>query len=109
MSSQHRSRYGTVVGLTLYAAIVIIMIALFALYQFPQSSADNPSTAGAGYDHRHGTILLRSAGGDCQQMNFNNSTGAVREGALVPCSDSMPGVNSTEGRMNAIRDAFSKK
>jgi hypothetical protein len=99
-----------VVGLTLYAAILIIMIALFALYQFPQSSiTDNPSTAGAGYDDRHGTILLRSTGGDCRQMNFNNRTGAVQAGALVPCTDSMPGVNSTEGRMNAIRDAFSKK
>ena len=41
-------------------------------------------------------------------MNFNNRTGAVQAGALVPCTDSMPGVNSTEGRMNAIRDAFSK-
>jgi hypothetical protein len=111
---QRRRKYETVAGLAVYAVFLVAAIAWLALYQFPQSSTGEvrgPVTGGAGEVGRYGaTILMRGgAGGGCRQMKFDNGTGAIQEGAVVPCTDGTPGTNSTEGRMNAIRGAFSKK
>jgi hypothetical protein len=113
MPTQRRRKYRTIAGLAVYAAFLIAVVGWFVLYQFPRLStvqARNPATDAADpEDHRGGTILLRSADGGCRQMKFDNSTGALQEGAVLLCTDGTRGTNSTEGRMSAIRDAFSKK
>jgi hypothetical protein len=42
-------------------------------------------------------------------MKFDNATGSLKQDIDTACNGKAPATNSTEGRMNAIRDAFSKK
>jgi hypothetical protein len=48
--------------------------------------------------------------GRCRHLEFDNVTGSLREGATGGCADEGPGTgNSTQGRVSAIRDSFSKR
>jgi len=42
-------------------------------------------------------------------MTFDNNTGAFYNNGIIKCRDDAPSANSTEGRMNAIKNAFTKK
>jgi hypothetical protein len=92
-------------------------VAWFAFYQFPyywnyrtdwpqRSAADKTSET----NHHAGDILI-PLGVDraCRHITFDNITGGFQEGGVAKCVDDAPGTNSTQGRMNAIRDAFSRK
>jgi hypothetical protein len=88
-------------------------IAWFAFYQFPRSSINDPrrsATDATGQDRYAGAISIPlGAGRGCRQVTFDNNTGGFQEGGVAACRDDVPGTNSTEGRMNAIRSAFSRK
>jgi hypothetical protein len=91
------------------------MIAAVAFGFFPLASIEalrqSPPDA-AGQDGRYSGVIVIPSGtaGLCRHLQFDNNTGALRESAPGDCRDELsPGINSTEGRMNAIRDAFSRK
>jgi len=108
---QRRQKYRTAAGLAAYAGFLIAAVAWLLLYQFPEPSTIEARNSALSEAHPRGdlsgTTLLRKVEGGCRQVLFE-STGEIQKGAIVPCNDSL-GANSTEGRMNAIRDAFSKK
>ena len=113
MRSQHRRKYSKIAGLVAYVAFLVATVAWFAFYEFPHApSVDarrSPADAAERADRYAGAIVLPGgAGGGCRQMRFDNNTGSLVEGAAAPCRDSAPTANSTEGRMSAIRGAFSR-
>jgi len=109
-----RLSHRTLVGLSIYAAFLIATVVWFAFYQFPGSSiasSRGPASDAGGRDARYtGTLLIpREAGGGCRQMTFNNNSGAVAQVGVVACPGDSDGATTSGDRMNAIRDAFSKK
>ena len=114
MRSQHPLKQSTRTGLFVYAAFLMGTIAWFAFYQFPRSFIDGPSRspadATARVDRYTGEIMIPlDSGKGCRQVKFDNNTGNFQDGGVAACRDDTPGTNSTEGRMNAIRNAFSRK
>ena len=110
MPPPHRRTRGTKVLFAVYTALLTALVVTIAVYRFPQHSP-NPETNAAERDAIYtGTILIpRAVGGDCRQFKFDNNTGVIQEGFVVECNSSSPDeTNSTQGRMNAIRDAFKK-
>jgi hypothetical protein len=109
-----RLSHHTLVGLSIYAAFLIAIVAWFAFFQFP-GSAIAPSRGAAsdsgGQAARYtGTLVIpRAAGGGCRQMTFNNNSGAIAEVGVVACPGDSDAATSPVDRMGAIRDAFSKK
>jgi hypothetical protein len=90
------------------------MVAWFAFYQFPRSSIEvsrKPAPDAAGRDTRYtGTLLIpREVGGGCRRMRFDSNSGTIAEVGVVACPDGSPGSNATGDRMDAIRNAFSRK
>ena len=55
-----------------------------------------------------GTVVIPS-GARCRHLEFDNITGALREGTPSPCREEASDVNSTQGRIDAIRSAFVKR
>src|SRR5258708_9310404 len=112
--SQHRRKRSTIAGLFVYATFLVATIAWFIFYQFPRSAVDGPRRSAPDatdpVDRNAGAIMIPlGAGAGCRQLKFDNSTGSLQEGGIAPCRDDAPGTNSTEGRMNAIRNAFTRK
>jgi hypothetical protein len=105
----HRRTRGTKVLFAVYAALLTALVVTVAVYRFPQYSPNSETDASDREKIYTGTILIpRAVGGDCRQFKFDNNTGAIHEGSVVACSSSPDETNSTQGRMNAIRDAFKK-
>ena len=114
MQPLRRLSHRTRVGLSIYAAFLIALVAWFAFYQFPQSSTElarSPASDAGGHDARYtGTLLIpREVGGGCRHMTFDNNSGAVAEVGVVACPDGSSGTTSSGDRMDAIRNAFSKR
>jgi hypothetical protein len=112
--TQRQRRHGTLLALTVYSASAIAAAAWFSLYQFRQPSIESvptePSVMPRDRDERYsGTVVLQREGGGCRELKFDNITGMLQESAVASCDHLTPGANSTEGRMSAIRDAFSRK
>jgi len=58
--------------------------------------------------HYTGSIIIPEAGTKiCRHLLFDNVTGQIREVDPRDCPDAIPGANSTEGRIGAIRRSFS--
>lgn len=114
MVPSQRGRNDVIVrGLVAYAVAIGAAAAWFAFYQFPKSSieeAQKPSGR-SDPDSKYAGVILIPGGTDgrCRKVNFDNVTGTLREEGNAACSSPTSGANSTEGRMNAIRDAFSKR
>jgi hypothetical protein len=114
MQRQGTRKRSTAFGLAIYATFLIAAIAWLALYQFPQSSvvelAKAPTKEADREGHFTGTIVMPGGGdGGCRQMTFDNGTGGLQEQAPQGCRSRPSNANSTEGRMNIIRESFSKK
>ena len=111
---EYRHKRSTVAGLLVYATFIVAAIAWFAFYQFPSYLFDQPQRPATdkivAADHRAGKILI-PLGIDraCRQVTFDNITGSFHETGVSTCEDETPGTNSTQGRMHAIKGAFSKK
>ena len=104
-----RHKHDTGSGLAAYAALLFAAIAGLVLLKMPRSAIDGPSrpaTEVAARDgHSDGIIVIpREVGGGCRQMKFDTGTGAVREGATVPCPYEVAG-----DRGIAIQNTFSKR
>ena len=96
----------TICSVSLAAAIVIIIseqLSLAAIEDTHQAETD-----AAQRDVRHvGTIAISEGSRRCRYIAFDNVTGRFRENGSSTCRDEMPVGNSTHGRMDAIRGAFS--
>jgi hypothetical protein len=111
MQSKSARKYKIITGFALYTAVLIAGIIWLTAYQFA-SQPEEHAPAGAvanGEDRHYGRITMGISSEGCRQLRFNNNTGELQETDSQPCSAAAPGVNSTEGRLNAIRGAFSKK
>jgi hypothetical protein len=109
MKPRRGGRRGNVGGLALYAAFLAAAVLWFAYY-FPQSSTDgrDGQNAAVAQESPHVGKISLPGGGGCRQLRFDNRDGAVEESDVSRCTN-VQGTNSSEGRMNAIRDAFSRK
>jgi hypothetical protein len=112
--SRFSRKAGKIGGWAMSATVLSAIAAGFFLYQFSKSPSDEvhiaaPAETDRG-GHPTGSIVMRGgADGACRQFKFDNTTGDLRRGVDVACNDKAPATNSTEGRMNAVRDAFSRK
>ena len=114
MQSQGRRKRNIGAGLSVYAAFLMATLAWFVFYHFPRTSVDGarPSAADATdpVNHYAGSVLIPiGAGRRCRHMTFDNNTGGFQDNGISTCRDDVPGSNSTEGRMSAIRNAFTGK
>jgi len=113
VQSQYHHRRSTVTGLSVYVAVLVATLAWFLFYQFPSTTVDGPRRSAANADladqYAGSIIIPLGATSMCRQMTFDNNTGAFYNNGVVKCRDDAPSANSTEGRMNAIKNAFTKK
>ena len=97
--------------LAVYTALLVALVAAIASYQFPPFGEPVATETSPKDDRNVGTVVMpRIAGGDCRQMKFDNVTGGFQDSGVVACRGGGPptiNTNSTEGRMNSIRGAFS--
>jgi len=112
-ASRRLSRLG-VFGLLGCTTILVAMMAFVILDVFPNSTEraqESPVQTDTRASGHTGVITIRTgSGGQCRHLQFDNSTGAFWEGGSGECRPQVgSGTNSTEGRMNSIRDAFTKK
>jgi hypothetical protein len=56
---------------------------------------------------RRATTVPEAGTKICRHLLFDNVTGQIREVDPRDCPDAIPGANSTEGRIGAIRRSFS--
>jgi hypothetical protein len=97
--------------------IAILLISMYAAIKrelfivAPIGNAERPLVDSATQARRYGAIKIPDRLTDgCRYIEFDNKTGNLREFGIGECAESTsPGPNSTEGRMNAIRGAFSDK
>jgi hypothetical protein len=115
MGVSRRHNWAGISGLVVFAALLSFMIAALAFGFIPLAAIEAlrqapPDTVDQ--DGRYSGVIVIPSGivGQCRHIEFNNNTGAFRETGSGECRDEpTQAPNSTEGRMNAIRDAFSKK
>jgi hypothetical protein len=110
MRYSRRRNNVAIAALMLCLAFAAGMI-VFALRQMPdigteqaREAADNAAPAEQRYA---GTIVIPGRGA-CRRMEFDNATGELRPAAPGSCDDGGPVMNSTQGRIDAIRGAFQK-
>jgi hypothetical protein len=107
-------------GLIGVVALLSVMLLALIFNLAPSSLFSPPSAAPTGQtgssqaapENRHsGTIVMGSTSdGKCRLVQFDNDTGSMKQLAPGECpNEPVLGVNSTQGRMNAVRDAFQKR
>jgi hypothetical protein len=114
VQSKYSRKTDKIGGFVLSAVFISAIAGGLFLYQSSRSANEEaPRVASGDADaggRTTGSILMRGgADGACRQMKFDNATGRLKQDIDTACDNKAPGTNSTEGRMNAIRDAFSKK
>jgi hypothetical protein len=102
-----------IAGLVVYTACLVAAMTLFITKQLSEADAEQAGRAGtdaATQAQRYaGTVVIPdAASGRCRHLQFDNNTGSLRERNQSRCVDEVPAENSTQGRINAIRDAFAK-
>ena len=114
MRSRDRHMRNTIAALSIYAALLVATLAWLAFFRFSESSVDGPrhslADATDNTDRYPASIIIPlGAGRRCRHVTFDNNTGAFQDNGVSACQDDAPGTNSTEGRMHAIRNAFTRK
>jgi hypothetical protein len=109
--SRRRNNFA-IASLAVYAGALVAAVLFFTSNQFfPVERMKARETVAAGTEGQHytGTVVIPGkVAGQCQRLEFDNVTGALREGTSGACSAD-PGVgNSTTGRMSAIRESFNR-
>jgi hypothetical protein len=108
--SRRRNR-AAIVGLALYGAALVAIPTFLAVNEIARIATENARKAAddeAARARRYTGTLIIPDGARCRNLEFDNITGALREGAPSPCRGGTSDVNSTQGRINAIRSAFLK-
>jgi hypothetical protein len=104
-----------IAGLVVYAGVLVAGVTWFITDQISRSEiaqARRAADAAAAAQLRYtGTVTIPGeVPGQCRHLEFDNITGALREGYRTPCAEEgNPAGNSTLGRLGAIRDAFSRR
>src|ERR1700674_1549863 len=101
MGVSRRSNWVGISGLIVFAALLSLMIAAVAFGFVPLASIEAlrqspPDTAGQ--DGRYSGVIVTPSGiaRQCRHLQFDNNTGALREGARGDCRDELsPKINST--------------
>ncbi len=112
MQSEGRRKRRALLGLAAYAAFALAALAWFTFFSFPGTQVDAPHSADSTgpVDHYAGSVLIPVGSGNrCRQLAFDNNSGNLQEVGVSSCQQSVPGTNSTEGRMKAIRNSFAGK
>jgi hypothetical protein len=110
--SRHHNK-AAIAGLVVYAGCLVAAVALFIENRISAALLEQARKAEADAgppESRYAGIIMIPTGvsGRCRRMEFDNITGALREGGASPCREEQPAGNSTQGRIGAIRDAFTK-
>jgi hypothetical protein len=100
-----------------FAVLLLTVAALSAVGLMRRVSTVPAATPPAGIGeaaddapHYSGSIVIPAPGTTtCRHLLFDNVTGQIREVDSRECVDLAPNVNSTEGRIGAIRRSFSRK
>jgi hypothetical protein len=107
--SRRRNNFA-IAALIVYAGALVAAMTLFAFHQFFRTEIEEARQAAAAAvatERRSGIVMIPGKlAGRCRRLEFDNITGALREGATGPCRDSATAGNSTQGRMSAIRESF---
>jgi len=104
--SRNHSRIA-IAGLVIYAACLLAAMVLFVLNQMRQAEITQARQDADAPNAYAGTVIIPdAASGRCRHLEFDNNTGVLRESSASACRDETPAQNSTQGRINAIRDAF---
>jgi hypothetical protein len=104
-------------GPAVFAVLLLAVAALSAVGLMRRVStvpaAKPPADIGEAADdapHYTGSIVIPAPGTTtCRHLLFDNVTGQIREVDSRECVELAPNVNSTEGRIGAIRRSFSRK
>jgi hypothetical protein len=110
--SRRRNNFA-IASLAVYAGALVAAVLFFSSNQFfpveRMKTRETVAAAGTEGQHYTGTVVIPAkVAGQCQRLEFDNVTGALREGTSGACSAD-PGVgNSTTGRMSAIRESFNR-
>lgn len=112
-----RSSRDALRGPVVFAVVLLTVAALSVVGLMRRVStvpaAKPPIDVSEGADnspHYTGSIVIPTPGTSiCRHLLFDNVTGQIREVDARECVDLAPNVNSTEGRIGAIRRSFSRK
>jgi hypothetical protein len=98
-----------------YFALFLLAVALLTVAETVRHAAvapaGKPAAAGDPADEPHytGSIVIPTPGGTvCRHLLFDNVTGQIREVDAGECRAAGSDINSTEGRIGAIRRSFAK-
>jgi hypothetical protein len=108
-SRQHNT--AVIAGFVGYAVVLATAVMFFSSPQINQEQARKAALAAAAEGRRYiGKIIIPDEiAGRCRYLEFNNVTGAFREGATIQCDYASFDADSAPTRFDAIRDAFSKR
>ena len=97
-------------ALIVLAAVTVAGGAFAILDQIASGETNAPQSSDRADRERErmGAIVMREGGsGQCRRLAFDNATGVMSAESVGACVESpAPGMNSTEGRMRAIRETF---
>ena len=112
MRFSRRRNHAAIAGLALYGVVLVAIPTFLALNEIARIAAEKTrkeTDDQAARARRYtGTIVIPD-GARCRNLEFDNITGALREGTPSPCREQASDVNSSQGRIDAIRSAFVKR
>jgi hypothetical protein len=111
--SRRHSKVG-IASLAVYAGALTLAVAWFILNQISGAEIEEARRTGtmviANGQRQTATVVIpANVSGRCRHLEFDNVTGALRESPGGPCNDDTVTGNTTQGRLTAIRDAFTKR
>jgi hypothetical protein len=114
MRMSHRHNITAFAGFAGYAVVLATAVTFYALDQMSRvrvEDARKGAAQEAAKGRRYiGTIIIPDEiVGRCRHLEFDNLTGAFREGAAIQCNYEPFALDTGPNRFDAIRDAFSKR
>jgi len=109
-----RRNIAAIAVFVVYTVALATAVVFAALRQITRTEIEDARKAGeqaAAEQRRYiGTIVIPAdIIGRCRQLEFDNITGAIREGNEIQCAYESFSTDSSPNRIDAIRDAFSKR
>jgi cytochrome c-type biogenesis protein CcmE len=113
MQARTRNKVAIVIFVvyTVALATAVVFATLRQITRTEIEDARKAAAQAAAEQRRYiGTIVIPAdIIGRCRQLEFDNITGAIREGDEIQCSYESFSTDSTSNRIDTIRDAFSKR